>query len=471
MQSKTITTFPFLFPPRPWEAMMISPLRKGTDGLFGVVIEPVIDLSTAGTTCSFFAIDLITGTVTRHEISLPNWVLVQMDLCYDQSKQVWIVALRKNGSPGPLDLYEVPHEAEQPWTLIFDANSLDDLYKTDKYLVAFWQQGNYFPLLFDEVDFALMYDGDLRWTHWRQSSVEQPTYQHLGTAYASTTHVSEENCLLLTWQCLYDAVVSDPVYRKKGPGQWCFIVTALAHDGTVLHQTRLPEATFRVRDMNVASHDWDWLELSMTTAEGPSYGPQRQRTCVVAAIMHDNPEKLKGLKRKRQEEQQLPGALSYQGGVYCLDRQGQPLSYRTDLVGLHMSLCSCGERVVGTMFKDGSQELWSWLPFDLTSSYESVTLSSQVFRATVIAPESGMTTANPWFWCIEEYQEGIRVVQRVGRDLREMQAIWSEGVSLPDWRHPPGTSEQRPHGIATYQDSLLVLGLNKDNRLQLLQFQ
>ncbi len=474
MHVKIITTFPFLFPPRPWERRMISPLRKGADGLLGVVIEPIINLDTLGTTCSFFEIDLIQEKMTQQEMPLRSRTLVQMDLCYDERELVWVAALRGDGH-GPLAIYEVSREAGHPWMLILDANSLDQRfeanssdprYRTEKYLIAFWQRGSYFPLVFSEEDVTLMYDATLRWTHWQPAPVAQPDYQDLGTAYAAILHVFDEGCIIFTAECLYNAIESDPIYSKKGQGHWCFMVNAFAHDGTLLHHERLPEVTVPIRHLKVASSDLgERLNLFMHAAEGPRYGLERQRSCVVAVMMQELPERGKD---RLTTEQQSAGTLQRVGGVYCLDMRGQLLVYHTDIVGEQMSLCSCGEQVIGTMLTDGERHIWGWSPFTTPQSYHAVPLSVQIQRATVVAPEEH--SEDLWFWCIEEYQDGIRVVQRACQDLREMHSIWCGGISVPDWWYMAGTVERRPYGIVSYQQSLLVLGLNEDNRLQLLYF-
>ncbi len=472
MQRKRITTFPFSFPPRPWEMRRISALRQGEHGRFGVLIEPEAHLENRETSCVFFEIDVNTGSVTRQEMRIPSFVLFQMDLCYDKTKHVWVAIVRGNGSPGPLHVYEVAQEVGQPWTRLFDAHSLDPEYQTDLYLVACWQHGDAFPLLVSEADFALMHDAELRWTHWRNSSLAQPVYQSLGTAYAWLPYLAEEGCVLITGECFYDEPSAEPFGAKTGPGQWGFQSRFFTHDGTLRSCISLPEARFRVRHLKVAGDDfYRWLDFSFFAAPGPDFGDQQMRSCIVVAMMYDHTTLFEGIKQGLPAFQKRAENATQRGGVYCFNWQGEILAFQGEMVGEHMTVCSCGEQIIGAMFHDGVWQLWRWFPFQEILPDLRMTLSSDLERATVVAPETPQTEADAWFWCLEESARGVRITQRACQDLRLLQDIWCEGISLPDWTYSPRIREKRPQGIVAYQERLLVVGLSEDGHLHLFQFQ
>ena len=120
---------------------------------------------------------------------------------------------------------------------------------------------------------------------------------------------------------------------------------------------------------------------------------------------------------------------------------------------------------------DGQLSLWNWQPFQEAQQHNFVFLAPSMLRAVVVARDTKTALENEWFWCVEEYGHGIRVVQRAGRDLQEIQARWCEGISLPDRWYSPHLLEAQPKSIVSFQESLLILAMNRDKRLQLLQFQ
>jgi hypothetical protein len=75
-----------------------------------------------------------------------------------------------------------------------------------------------------------------------------------------------------------------------------------------------------------------------------------------------------------------------------------------------------------------------------------------------------------WFWCIEEYEAGIRVTQRLCKIFMEKQSLWVEGMFLPDWWMQPGTTDTHPQGIVAHQESLLIIGIDHAKQLVLYQF-
>src|SRR5689334_11659345 len=178
---KVLTTFPILFPDRPWEAPMLSSLQKGPEGRFAVAIEPVVNLETTGTTCSFFEIDVFKAEVKHQTKALPSRMLLKMQLYFDASRQIWTIALKGTGWPGPLDIYEVPDKNGLAWKHLFTARHFDQDAQVDSDLIAFWQQGNAFPLLLSEPDVSQLSDAALKWTYWRSASTDPPFYQDLGS--------------------------------------------------------------------------------------------------------------------------------------------------------------------------------------------------------------------------------------------------------------------------------------------------
>jgi hypothetical protein len=303
----------------------------------------------------------------------------------------------------------MPRESGQPWMKLFGLNSLEGKYQQEKALVTFWQQSDSFPLLFSVPDVAIMYDAELYWTQWKPLPLaDKSPYQYLGTAYKWLTYRQTEGLLLFTFHCQYDEVL-DTVSRfhRHGPGHWHIDVAAYTNGGILLHQETLPDVTFPIEDLKLASNDlFHWLSLHMSAIIGPTYGPEGISTCVAALILEDKPGFLGAWKPKGEHVVQKP-----QGGLYCVDMHGHLLEHDGSLSGEQISFCVCGEKVIGTHLFGGQRPLWSWFPFGKSERKHHVFLSPDIQRVTVIVPDKQKDQEISWFWCIEEHVQGIRVVR------------------------------------------------------------
>ncbi len=471
MQTKIVYTFPFTFPDFPEILLLLSQLQKGPATQFGLAIEPIGDNTIPGASCSFFEIDLLKERVSHYQMNFPYNIAMPMQPFYDHARKVWVIAIDGLISERFVDVYEVPDEINAPWRKLFevDRRDRDHEYQRAKGLITLWQSGDYSPLLFCELDDVGWYDQPICWAQWRSAKSDQALYHHLGESYVWLPYVHQEGCLLLTCQCIYDQMIKDPIYPKMGSGHWHFNIAAYKHDGMLVQQDMVPGVTFPVQDVEVAGHDFmRWLEVRMDVTEGPGYGSESRGTCVAALVMQDRPESYYTRRNIPLHEQRH--AQPAQGGLYWLDAHGRVLGHDPGLLGEQTSMCLCGDQVIGTTLQDGQRQLWGWSPRTEARHTIFTTLSSEVQRATVIAPEKTHEEEVSWFWCVEEYPNGIRVTQRESQRLQEVQQLWCEGIGLPEWWHVPRVLEKKPRGVVAYQDTLLVLAINQEKQLQLLQF-
>jgi hypothetical protein len=478
---KVIYTFPFVFCDFPQIPISFSPLQKGPDGKFGLAIEPVVNfeksLSESQTACSFFEFDILHESVFHHPTYLPYFMVYQMLLWYDSLKQAWFFAGRSNDHESPLDVYHLPHDIGASWHKIFEAHTPGMQYENRKDLIALWQRGKRYPFVYYDDDFepSNIYEGNLCWTEWRPPSSSHIAKQPFVPTYQWLPYVFDEGCLFFSCQCHYDKPMPAGAYWKSGPGHWQLAISAYKLDGTFVQQNQIPDATLPLRHLTSAEDDFiNWLKLHMSVSAGPPSKHENKPTCIAALVMQDAPG-FRGVTTKRFSAVSPQDLFEPKGGLYWVDLQGNILQHDASLVGEQISTCLCGETVVGTHLHNGERFLWTWSPSKRSERTVHAALSSQVQRATLVATEKVPEGCPPFFWCLEEYEQGIRVVQREGEHLQELQAVWCEGMRIPDplYRTPPSPYlvDKNVQGVAVYQDTLLVLAVNQEKQLQLLQFQ
>jgi hypothetical protein len=249
---------------------------------------------------------------------------------------------------------------------------------------------------------------------------------------------------------------------------WRLRLAFYEHTGTLQHQNFIPHIAMPVRDRQLAARDlFTWLVCSMRIVAGPTYN--RKKTCVAALVMQDNPAVLR--EQRYHPFQSHDDPQKAQGGLYCIDMHGNIVSYNPSLRGLYTSLCSLHDRVIGVTFDDGQWQLWCWYPFQEGEHVLCGFLSPDVRRATILTKECGENEILSWFWCVEEYEDGIRVTQRSCDTFQEKQSVRIEGMFLPDNWVRAGSVDRQPKGLVAYRDCLLILGVNQEKVLQLLQVQ
>jgi hypothetical protein len=452
MQITTMYTFPLIAPVmRPF----CTSLQHGRDGVFGFGIKALTQLpATVFNPFSFFEIDVRKGTISRHTSSLPARSSGSMHLYADQIRNTWILTI--GGSQGILEVYEVEAEPNLQWTKVFDVNN-EDVGMGAKTPIAIWQQDKLYPLVFYVPDIGEVSDSRLYWTWWRSSAKEdQKTFQLIGYCDTVVPYIINEGCLLFLCQRVFNQEPPDP-YLRCGPGDWHINVTAYRADGVFLHKEPALGVTFPIRNLKLPDEDLlTWLAVRMTVTEGPGYGLDRRKTCVAAlALQETSTESRTGVPQ------------TSKGGLYWMDMHGKILQRIPTPLGRQICLCLCGEKIVGTDMWEGHRRLWQWSPRAGTALRVEASLSTEVKRATLLAMEGDIAQ----LWCVEEYMHGIRIVRREREGLKEVEAMWCEGITLLEELPGPYLRDQVPKGMAVYQNTLFLLGIDPEKRLKLFQIE
>ncbi len=337
--------------------------------------------------CFFLEIDLHTGGVTEQLAVFPYRNLDRVQIGYDAFNNMWIMALEATVKEKLhiyrrkiFDLYEIVCEAHDPWQKLL---RLEDAKGEDKRLVTFWQHEQFFPLLF-----AGYYEGALSglrlyWRSWRASNSVKPRDVRLpGKSFFEVPYLFDETFLLFTGE-----------YQRRRR-QWRFRIAAYTRNGTRIHHQLVPRVSFPARreDIYAAVDLWDWLWPTIRLTQGPRFGAEGRQTCVAALLLKEQLEQSPAWEKGR-----LPridhGLPPVQGGLYWVDQEGHILRHEASLLGEQISMCLCGEMIVGTDLLDGQQRLWSWSPVEAMQRRVRAVLAPDTERVTLVAMEGNQHEA------------------------------------------------------------------------------
>lgn len=445
-----VYTFPFSSPIR---KPLCTLLHTGAEGLFGFAIQAGAHSPEHGS-YSFFQVDVERNTVSHVSTSsLPTRFGSRIHLAYDFALSRWVLGIA--GPQELLEVYEVQQGSNQPWNkLTLIENQKVQL--GDRILVGFWQQNQHYPLIYAIPDIGEVSDAQLYWTQWR--SVEEVSHEfpfQLGYCDTAVPYITNEGCLLFLCQRFFKQEPEDPGLRR-GPGDWHLAIAAYHSNGALIHEEDYSKVTYPIHDLKLPENDFfNWLHLTICVSEGPFIGSEKQHTCVAVLLLRD-------LTATSQTE-------ASKGGLYWVDLQGHLLGQAISPLGTQISLCHCGDTVIGTDNFEGQRRLWSWSPSSGTALRVVASLSSEAFRTTVVSQERQESSPSVYFWSIEEFQEGLLVSRWASHSLQKLETIWCDGITLMDDLIAPYLRDRQPKGIVAYRDTLLIVGIDKEKYLTLFQ--
>ncbi len=469
MSKKVICTTSFSFmhyPTFPQYKPPLSLLKQGPGGIFGICMSTTSEsenLDQYAIACFFLIIDLNTGVGVEYTDVFPYRNLDSLHVRYDALKKVWVVvsdaliwAEQDSHHRTVLDVYEIPYESHVSWQRFL---RLEEPYNKGNSLITFWQDKISSPLVFAEHmgDDGLS-ESRLYLTQWRTSFLTKQIERHLlGKCFFSVPYHFDETLLLFTGE-----------YQRRS-GHWRFRIGTYDSHGTRLSSKLVPHVSFPNRHTGyyIARDLWDWLWPTIHLIQGPSFGMEKRPTCVAVLLFKEQLERSPARNNGRlpKIEHGLPPA---QGGLYWIDNHGRILQHEASLLGEQISLCRCGETIVGTDLLEGQRRLWSWSPLDGNGRVMKTTLSRDTERVTLISGESKQKEIVTSFWCIEEYAQGMRVSLWNAETYQEMHYEWLPELRLSDHLSGPGNYRE-PCAVA-YQETLLLVGMTQERRFQILQF-
>lgn len=453
-----------------------SYLIRGYDEYVGVMWGEM-NTQTMNTQLTFFQVHLLTGNISQLSTHWPVFT-DSPQLYYDNERHTWMTCLPFRASiphaGREIVLYEIRMEQE-PW--LFPVMQIDTglLGNQNASLLLMDTSKKRYNMLYFVDNLDEVSDSEVYWATWRTElfSVTN-TLPFLAYCDLCMAYATEEHYLLFLCQRVYD---QEPKDIQRGAGRWQLGINVYDREAKFVGSSPLlHDDTLRIRDVRFPHKDVvNWLDVRLVVTPGPRIEPQGKQTCVAALVMYEpgelsreepNNENIDFLHHSphRSAKYSEQGGRQH-GGLFWFDSQGTCLKQGTSTVGKRMSLCCCGERMIGTDLLDGRWRLWSWVPTETTELQEWFMLSSDVKGASVVVQEELQERS---FWLIEEYEDRVKVSLRESETGVERTSIWLEGISLPEGPVLAGES-RKPMGVVAYDDTLLILGANKQQQLHMFQ--
>ena len=157
------------------------------------------------------------------------------------------------------------------------------------------------------------------------------------------------------------------------------------------------------------------------------------------------------------------------GRLLWINLQGHILSAEDGRIGEQLTFCCCGDTMIGADLLEGQWRLWHWIPAAGTGIHIGTSFPADVMKVSILAegPHAGENGRS--FWCLEQYQQGLRVVQRDCEQGNERAAIWCEGFTLLcDWT---GIRMEKCQGVVLSEGRLVLLGRDQDEKIKLVCIQ
>lgn len=467
---------PFLAPvTRPSLSAIYADLQKGADGFIGIGITTYPDrpLRNGPRHISFFEIDLARKHVTHCPTTMSFRHLTELQLCYDDEKSTWLCEMAYPVDFNDvLEIYQINPADDPQWVRCVLVEGDENIGWGGKLSKIIWSTFPKLMCVFGVLDIIDVNDAWLYWATWSwENGWSNKELQEICSYDAVVACVTEQGCLLLLYQRMLDEYLS-PSNDRTGSGTWQLSYRAYNNDGHCLHQEVIPQLTTPIRHTEYPESDfWKAFHLSIVIENGPLSGAERQSTSIVSIVQRELAKTLKesGSDTRTDPDRNIgPKAI---GRLLWIDQQGCLLDSQDGLVGEEVTLCCCGEQVVGAQLLDGEWQLWHWFPGTQTGVRMGAFLPAEIKHVTVMAQEPQINGKNLHFWCIEEYTDGIRVVRRECEQGNEVATFWREGILLLEDTTRARHLTRKCVGTVLSEDRLVLLGIDQDETLKLLCFQ
>jgi hypothetical protein len=209
-----------------------------------------------------------------------------------------------------------------------------------------------------------------------------------------------------------------------------------------------------------------WMDIIVEASfiAGPPMLAEGKTTVVVGVTLIKNPADT--------PTQTIAKAQSAQN-LTCLREDGQLVQECWSELGrfLHMGVVSTV--VVGIDMIQACWRLWNWFPLEGSNQFGEIRwLGIDAIRIHVVTEQTEIGQVVSHLWTVEELAHGIRISKYEARSLTKIDA----STTLPDVRLVSRQrdniwqlGEQNPKVIVAYNDTLFLLGADKQDRVALYQ--
>lgn len=209
------------------------------------------------------------------------------------------------------------------------------------------------------------------------------------------------------------------------------------------------------------------LRASATIVDGPMLATIGQSTCIVGVAARKTGVQQAGSIGEDEEKQEAAGELSH---LLWVSNEGKLLQSCREQVYPRLHLTVSDAVVLGVDVKEGQWRLWNWFPQHETSFHALKFLEGDIQRAYVVAKQ-GKTGREASFWLIEQCQDFVRLSERNTATFAEVSPpIMLKETNLFSQEEYGGVlTWSLPVGLLPYEDTLLMLAVNAQRRVELYQ--
>lgn len=315
----------------------------------------------------------------------------------------------------------------------------------------------------DDLQSPTVYLARLR----KQEAREHLICEAIAEADKALGCLSSEYGLLLACRPEYGELAEQEEGNVGSTAQWRMLLMGWKRDEARVDWSYSPPIGLPVGDRASPETDFEWLKVAADAVAGPALSGAGRQTFIVAIVLLDTFDyQTHGYTLEDEERIRKKVQL-----FCCIDSKGEIVQVCQSQIGLHLHLCQAAGVVVGVDFLDGHRRLWNWFPLKETAFHTVVELDPDIIRASVVAGKSAGKHQEGYFWLLEEYPDSVKVSKRDAMALTEIApAMVLNGTQLlsgqKSWRD---LKRDTPSATLAYRNTLLMLGVDKDDQLVLYQ--
>jgi hypothetical protein len=306
-------------------------------------------------------------------------------------------------------------------------------------------------------------------TRVREQGVEeQLVCEAIAEADKALGCFSSEYGLLLACHPEYGELAESEEGFVGATAQWRMLMMGWKRDTAIADWSYSPPIGLPIGDRASPETDFEWLRVAADAVAGPTLSERERQTFVVAMALFDTFD-YQAHGYTIEEERRIRKNVQF---FCCIDSKGEIVQVCQSQIGLHVRLCQIVGTVVGVDFFDARRRLWNWFPLmKETVLHTVVELDPEIIRVSVVAglPEGEHQESS--FWLLEEYPDSVKVSKRDAITLAELAPtmILNDTKLLSKQTGWRDLKRDMPSLTVAYRNTLLALGVDKDEQLVLYQ--
>ncbi len=390
----------------------------------------------------FLLFDLFNEQCIFYSFNLVEQAVVQVKLSYDQKRDRWFFGM--SGNTLAVQALSTIDITEQQVYLCSENNI-----SGEKDFIDMWVSDHNIAMLFSVPDDGEIEDDKVYLTTWNITS-QQCITQSIGSGVLAHAYISRTTCFLFTFQRCWSAF-------SQSHGDW--ICWGYIIDKSNLKQKTimLPALSIAIKNVHMPLDDFGTrIDVRMSACAGFVDEVNRQDSCVLVVAFEQIADNY-GVNR------------TIEGGLYHINSQGKLLHYTSFPFGASINMCNVAGKIIGTDIL-GEYRLWTWLPENGAVVDVKQYLSDEVKNVSLLSFEgSEIENDLQVFWCIEEYEQDIRVTLRDTNQFEVYDEIWLYKMKPVYSVNNPFLVKQMIPVMLAIKDKMCILVIDENRQMQVVQ--